>query len=131
LLINTLFSLPFIIINEAKITHEVEKSSCKAFGKLSLNLAFEKAGQKNHKVDRFSVIGLSLILGTPCSRRLLAFRSTSIHSHQEAIKAFELKFDWDTANADASGDSKVVLLRIIFDDIRGLDGEIAIPLRPT
>jgi hypothetical protein len=130
-LVNSLFSLPFIVVSEANITHEVEKSSFKSIGKLHLNLSIEKAGQKNHKDDRFSMTGVSLILGTPCSRRLLGFRSVSIHSHQEAAKALELKFDWEAANSDFSEECKFVLLRIMFDEIRGLDGEIAIPLRDT
>jgi hypothetical protein len=40
----------------------------------------------------------------------------------------ELTFDWSTANADGGTDGGKAILRLLFDEIRGFDLEVAAQL---
>ena len=41
----------------------------------------------------------------------------------------ELEFDWNDANADGGEDQGLVMLRLLWEEIRGFDAEMLIPLK--
>eukprot|EP00978_Attheya_sp_CCMP212_P023867 scaffold74006_cov53-Attheya_sp.AAC.2 len=53
-------------------------------------------------------------------------RSSSSSSQRKSV---ELSFDWDMVNAHGGQDGGFIVLRLLLEDVRGMDAEIRIPLR--
>ena len=124
-MIKAVFSLPFVSINATKVSSDVEKTSGTNIGKLRINMTIEGGNRGNYGVS--SQMSLSLVLGTPQSKRLLSQRTIGVHS--VTGKEIDLEFDWSAANAGGGEGGGFMILRLLFEEHRGLDGEIRIPLR--
>ena len=125
-MLRSIFSLPFIAINTTSVSSEVEKTTGASVGKLRINMTVEGGNRGNNGVP--SQTSVSLVLGTPQSKRLLSQRTISIHNTMRG-KDVDLQFDWSAANEEGGEGGGRMILRILFEELRGLDGEITIPLR--
>ena len=67
-------------------------------------------------------MSLSLVLVTPQSKRLLAQRTIGVHGAVTG-KEVDLEFDWSAANAGGGEGGEFMILRLLFDELRGLDGD--------
>lgn len=122
--LDTVYSLPLISIDNVKLSQQVEKTTGKNAGKLNLDLVIcSKKGSNS------SPLTLALVLGTPQRRTLLAHRTIGIGHNGKVTKSVELSFDWSAANADAGENGGFVILRLLLEEIRGLDTQVALPLR--
>lgn len=125
-MIRSIFSLPFISINATSVSSEIEKTTGASVGKLRVNMTIEGGSRGNNGAP--SQTSLSLVLGTPQSKRLLAQRTISIHNTMKG-KDVDLQFDWIAANEGGGEGGGHMILRLLFEELRGLDGEITVPLR--
>jgi hypothetical protein len=125
-MVKSVFSLPFISINATSVSSEVEKTTGASIGKLRVNMTIEGGSRGNNGVP--SQTSVSLVLGTPQSKRLLSQRTISIHDTLKG-KDVDLHFDWSAANEGGGEGGGRMILRLLFEELRGLDVEITIPLR--
>ena len=73
---------------------------------------------------------LVMLLGSFQQRILLAETSVTISRNKGTWTVpKELDFDWAAANADGGEGSGQVVLRLLWEEIRGFDTELVIPLR--
>ena len=123
--LDSVYSLPLILIDNVKFSQQAEKTTSKNTGKLNLNLVICcKSGNNNNS----SPLTLALVLGTPQHRILLAHGTIGIGHHGKVTKSVELLFDWSAAKADAGESGGFVILRLLLEEIRGLDAQVALPL---
>mmetsp|Transcript_14889 Transcript_14889/g.36486 ORF Transcript_14889/g.36486 Transcript_14889/m.36486 type:complete len:2187 (-) Transcript_14889:153-6713(-) len=138
--LGSLFSLPLVTIKDAKIYHEIGKTDGKGTGTLKLTLMVERESpKKNNRGSRGGreddFCSLVLVLGSFEKSKLLATKDFPITSQYQkkdghhATVACELQFDWKTANVYGGLDGGHVVLRLLLDTVRGLDSEVAIPLK--
>lgn len=128
--LDALYNLPLIRLKETSIRIETEKASDKSIGILKIDLEVErqKSISLRKKNDDSSVL-LTLLLGTMQQGFLLARETVRISKFNTFSIRRELTFDWASANADAGEDKGCVVLRLMIDEIRGLDSEIFLPLK--
>lgn len=129
-MLNMIYALPWYGIEELKVTHEVDKKSGRSIGKLNISLAIESSSQSRHRGgnnSRADATSLVLVLGTPQRKTLLAHTSVTMHNSNK--KEVELSFDWSAANAGGGDRAGHMILRLLVEEHRGLDGEIMVPLR--
>ena len=122
--LDSVYALPLISVENVNVSQQVGKTTGMSTGILSLEVVVSHDGSqhKNHG----GPVSLSLVLGTPQRRTLLAY--LSIRMGRESVKV-DLTFDWNTANADGGQNGGAVILRLLLDETRGLDSEITVPLR--
>jgi replicative superfamily II helicase len=130
--LNMLYNIPQIQLTEATINFDVDKVTKKSIGKLSVSIDIERTNPRlnNSKERNDNSFTLTLLLGSWNQRLLLAnnspirisrFGKWTIHK--------ELTFDWEKANADGGQQgNKKVILRLLMDEVRGLDLEVFISL---
>lgn len=119
-MVKSVFSLPFFsIVDDIKVTQTVEKTTMKYVGKLQISIAID-CGESHVGAPDMTV---ALVLGTPDTKTLLAYRSIRFH-RSSSKKEVELQFE---GSADLAGRGYIVL-RLFLEECRGLDGEIMIPL---
>jgi len=128
--LNTLYNLPMFRLKETSIRIETEKVSGKSIGKLKIDLEVERQKNKSSKKknDDRSVT-LTLLLGTMQQGFLLARETVNISKFDTFSISKELTFDWASANAHGGEDKGSVILRLMIDEIRGLDSEVILPLQ--
>ena len=124
-MVKSVHSLPFVSIIESDVRCDVEKATGRAVGTLRINMSMNGGEVSFTSATQSS---LSLVLGTPQRKTLLANRSIRVHGHVTK-KQVELEFDWSAANAGGGEGEGFMILRLLFEEFRGLDGEIHIPLR--
>jgi hypothetical protein len=139
-----LSAIPLPSIEEVKCYCEVEKTSGKSVGVLKFNLIvageYDKrggggagGGRKGNKDDGEGTIGLMAVLGTHQGRFLLKHKSLSgislRGSKESAKRSIEMKFDWQKANAHGGIEGGFVTLRLLCENVRGMDVEVSVPLR--
>lgn len=125
--LDSVYSLPLISIDNVKFSQQAEKTTSKNTGKLNLDLVICcKLGNNNN--NNSSPLTLVLVLGTPQHRTLLAHGTIGIGHHGKVTKSVELLFDWSAAKVDAGESGGFVILRLLLEEIRGLDAQVALPL---
>lgn len=119
-MVTSVFSLPFFsIIDDIKVTKDVDKTTMRSVGKLQISIAID-GGESHAGAPDMTV---ALVLGTPHTKTLLAHRSVRFH-RSSSKKEVELQFAW---SADFASRGHIIL-RLFLEECRGLDGEIMIPL---
>lgn len=128
-----LHSLPTFEIKEAVVRHEVEKASGVSRGKLHISLEFNREERKTSRRKKVGQGELSytlvLLVGSFKQSMLLSESSLSISRNGTWVVSKELDFDWSAANADAGEGKGQIVLRLLWEEIRGLDAEMVIPIK--
>ena len=132
-----LFSLPQFSITFANAYHEVDKKSGESRGRLKLSLEFEREepARRKHSRGRIGNDGgddfaftLVILVGTFAQRMVLTDASLSVpRGNGTWTVSKELDFDWKTAISDG-GEDRQIVLRFLWEEIRGLDAEMYIGL---
>lgn len=135
--LDRLFSIPVFSVTFANVHHEVEKKSGESRGRLKLSLEFQreeparqrKGGGRNGRGGDDVSYTLVLIVGSFIQRTVLteSFLSVSRGKGTWTVSK-ELDFDWKAATADGGEDQQVVL-RLLWEEIRGFDAEVVIPFK--
>lgn len=129
-ILDSLYSIPRVSLTESQVRHSVDKESGKSIGILRLKLEVDQNfnHSKKNEMDDFSTC--VIVLGTLEQRMLLARTEFSTgHSKKNTSIEKEIKFDWDLANADGGEGGGSIVLRILQDNIRGMDLEAEVKLR--
>ena len=136
-----LSAIPLPSIEEVKCYCEVEKTNGKSVGVLKFNLIvageYGKRGgggsRKGNKDNNDGTVGFMAVLGTHQGRFLLNHKSLSgisLRGIRESTKrSVEMKFDWQKANAHGGIEGGFVTLRLLCENVRGVDVEVSVPLR--
>ncbi len=127
-LLDSIYSLPLMTIGNIHVSQHVEKVTGTINGIVSLEIIINEEDSRRKK-QHGDPMNLALVLGTPRRRTLLSYQSIAIGRNGTVKKSVNISFDWNTANANGGEDGGVVILRLLLSDVRGLDSEIAIPLR--
>ena len=129
-----LYSVPICWKLEATVQHEVDKVSGKSRGMLKLVLEFQMEeparNNRNGRNGQKSSFTLLLVLGTLKQGVVLTESSLSVSSNCKGKWTItkELDFDWDAAHA-AGGEGKgLIILRLLWEEIRGFDSEMTVSL---
>lgn len=128
-ILDSVYELPFITVENIKLSQLVEKVTGTTNGVLSLEVVISHQDRHSRKKHHSEPMTLSLVLGTPQRRTLLTHQSIGAGHSGHVKKSVELSFDWNTANADGGESGGIVILRLLLEEVRGLDSEIAVPLR--
>lgn len=130
--LNHLYSIPVLSITSAAVHHEVDKTSGKSRGKLKLTLEFQREEPpKRRKGSRRddSSYSLILVLGSFTQGAILGDASLSVPQRNGTwTVSKELEFDWGVANADGGEGKGQMVLRLLWEEIRGFDSEMTIPV---
>jgi replicative superfamily II helicase len=127
--INALFSLPLYRLANASIRIENEKATGKSIGKLQVTVEVERQNNMPGKGREKESLTLTLLLGSMQQRFLLAHESVRVSRFGRWTINKELSFDWSIAIADGGESKGSVVLRLLVDEVRGLDTEIVLGLQ--
>jgi len=128
--VDALYSLPLVRLTEASIRLESEKSLSSRGGKLKITMEIERQKSKSTKPrDKDQALTVTLLLGSKQQRFLLAHESVRISRFGTFSISRELTFDGSNAVADGGEDRGNVVLRVLVEEIRGLDYEVEFPLK--
>lgn len=129
-ILDSLYSIPRVLVTSAQLRHTVAKDSGKSVGILHLKLEVDKSSEHSKKKDTNDFSTCVIVLGTVEQRMLLAQTDFSIgHSAKTTSIEKEITFDWDVANADGGEGGGSVVLRILLDSVLGMDTETFVKLR--
>jgi hypothetical protein len=129
-ILDSLYSLPKVTVSEALVSHLVDKTNGKSRGTLKIVIQVDRDTNKSKnsaRSDGFS--SLAVLLGSFERRRLLAHTEMSVSQGGSRSVTKEIDFDWDSANADGGEGEGFVILRLLLDNVRGMDSEVFIRLR--
>jgi Sec63 Brl domain len=126
--IDALYALPLVRLTDASIRIENEKDNGKSIGKLKIAVEVERQNSRSGKSRGSDSLTLTLLLGSMQQRFLLAHDSVRISRFGSWTVHKELTFDWSIAHADGGKDGGKVVLRLLLEEIRGLDTEVLLRL---
>ena len=126
-MLDFLFSTPLISVENLQILHKVDKTSGVTRGNLKVSLEIQRGSFKSGGKDSGS-FSLCVALGSSQRRTLLAHTIVQISRTGKWTQNIDLDFDWDAANADGGDGSGSMILRLILEQIRGLDAEVVVPI---
>lgn len=125
-----LYSIPAFKIKKASVHHEIEKSSGEMRGKIKISLDLYREERKStNKKEYGNSFTLVLVVGSYKQRMLLAESSLVVSRTGTWTVTKELDFDWQLANANAGEGNGKVVLRLLWEEVRGLDAEMVVPLK--
>jgi len=130
--LNHLFALPTFSVARANVYHVIDKQSGESRGHLKVSLEFQSEEALNQRKIRrdsdASTFTLVLLVGSYTQGMLLAEAAVSVAKSGQGTWTVskELEFDWKTAAADGGEDQQIVL-RLLWEEIRGFDAEMIIP----
>lgn len=131
--LDAMYALPFVSVDNVTLSQTVEKATGVTTGEVSLNVSIsqEASHHQDHQKNRArGPMSLALVLGTPLRKTLLTQQTIGFgQSNATVKKSVKLAFDWNAANADGGESGGAVILRLLFDEVRGLDSELLVPLR--
>lgn len=127
-ILDFLYSTPLVTIEALQVLHRVNMTSGTSRGNLKLILRIQRDNCKSGGKEA-SDFALSAVLGSFQRRGLLAHRVIQISRTGTWSQEVNIEFDWDAANADGGDGSGSMILRLIFDQIRGLDAELVVAIR--
>lgn len=130
--LNFVYGIPTIEIEKIVVRTEVDKSSGKNIGQISFELCTERAsamkGQKGSKQQSGTSIAVSL--GTPEGRNLLCSKIVTIGKNVGLVRRkIEMNFDWSMANACGGSEGGEMIIRVLHENVMGMDLEKPVPLR--
>jgi activating signal cointegrator complex subunit 3 len=126
--LNILYGLPLISFTNAVMHYEQEKGTNKGMGKLSVTVDVERCNTANPRSDMARSEGkesshtLTMLLGSYNQRFLLASCTLRISRFGTWTATKDLTFDWERAKLDGNK----VVLRLLIDEVRGLDHEVTL-----
>lgn len=119
------YNLPMLTVTQTEISRHVDgRTDSKLTGKLCVTLEVERIKGKNQPPSNNESLSLTLLLGSANQRLLLAQNSIRIGRYGKWTTERSLSFDLDSAQACGT----YVLLRLLVDEVRGLDMEYMIQL---
>jgi hypothetical protein len=134
--IKKLYGLPLITFTKSAMNVEFDKATNKSIGKLILSIDIDRASPPssrntytNGSKDSNNSITLMVLLGSYHQRTLLSTSTVRISRYGTWTTQKELLFDWHKAKSD--GDSDKVIVRLLLDEVRGLDLEMIISLNES
>uniref|UniRef100_A0A7S1DCV9 SEC63 domain-containing protein n=1 Tax=Cyclophora tenuis TaxID=216820 RepID=A0A7S1DCV9_CYCTE len=132
-MLDSVYATPLYSVEEAKVSHEVDKALGKSVGKLAITVEIQYENVKRGRSrDEDTPLTLTVLLGTRLQKSLLAHSTLSLPRRGEKAspskKKLELKFDWAVANAGGGEEGGSMTLRFLMEDLRGLDTELVVPL---
>lgn len=125
--LDALSALPVVTISDITVRNEVDKTSGKNKGKMTIVLDIQR--QKRKTGRNAESCTLNLVLGSWQQRMLLSDASIRLTRFGSWKVTKELVFDWAAANADGGIDGGKMILRLLFDEIRGFDSETIVNLK--
>lgn len=127
--IDALYNLPLCRLTEASIRIENEKETGRSIGNLQVAVEVERRKSISGKGRDRESLTLTLLLGSMQQRFLLSHESIRISRFGLWTINKELSFDCSLANADGGEDRGNVILRLLVEEIRGLDIEVILRLK--
>lgn len=131
--INTLYGFPLISVSSWAMNFEVDKMTNQSVGKLILSIDINRTASPsssnthtNGSKYGSNSVTLMILLGSYHQRFLLSTSTVRISRHGSWTIQKELVFDWNKAKSD--GDSDKVIVRLLLDEVRGLDSEMIVSL---
>jgi Sec63 Brl domain len=121
------YSLPMITVTQTEVSHGIGKTDCKLTGKLQVTVEVERIkGKTNNRINNKSTdsMSLTLLVGSANQHFLLAHDNVRMGRFGKWTAERTLYFDWDSAKADGNH----LMLRLLVDEVRGLDMEYMIQL---
>jgi activating signal cointegrator complex subunit 3 len=121
------YSLPMITVTQTEVSHGIGKTDCKLTGKLQVTVEVERIkGKTNNRINNKSTdsMSLTLLVGSASQNFLLAQDNVRMGRFGKWTAERSLLFDWDSAKADGNH----LMLRLLVDEVRGLDMEYMIQL---
>jgi hypothetical protein len=128
--LDSLYLLPKVTVREALVSHVVDKTNGKSRGTLKIVIEIDRDTNKSKNSARnggFSL--LAVLLGSFERRLLLAQTEMSVSHGGSRSVTKEIDFDWDSANADGGEGEGFIILRLLLDNVCGMDSEVLIRLR--
>merc|ERR1712154_668284 len=99
-----------------------------SFGTLTFNLVVTRETSLSKK-ELDNKIGFAALVGSNVGHYLLGHTSIPMQSNRIMNRKVEIKFEWAKANANGGPDGGYIVLRVLYEGIRGLDLEYLIPMR--
>jgi hypothetical protein len=134
--LNMLYGLPLITVTAPIMNFEVDKRTNRSIGKLILSINIDRANPSSNKKiltngskDSNNSVTVMVLLGSYHQRLLLASSTIRITRYGSWTIQKELEFDWNKAKSD--GDSNKVIIRLLLDEVRGLDLEMIVSLNES
>ena len=134
--INKLYGYPLTAIVKSAVKFEVDKGANKSVGKLMLSIDIDRSSppsgrnaRSNGSKDDNNSFTLMILLGSYHQRLLLSTSSVRLSRYGSWTIQKELVFDWHKAKNDGSGDKLIV--RLLIEEVRGLDWEMVIGLKES
>jgi hypothetical protein len=127
-ILDSLFSTPLIAVEDLQVTHEVHKATGKSVGTLKVTLDIQRGNNHTGKNGDDRSLSLSLVLGSFNNRALLGHSVLQIARNGKWSVTKEIEFDWSAANADGGEGGGSMILRLILEEVRGLDSELIVGL---
>lgn len=129
--LDALYALPQLRLLECKISNDIDKRTGQSTGRAKVKLGIDRIQPtRKAKTDEDkNSLTLNLLLGSYQQGFLLASSNLRLSRFGQWTVERELEFDWAAANADGGEDGGRVTLRLLFDEVRGLDSEATIALR--
>ena len=131
-----IYGIPVVTIENLIVRNEIEKSTGKTIGLISFDLVIERAtkmrlrnkAKRVQRMEKEPSSSLVVALGTPIGRNLLCFKSIGIgNSMGYTRKEVKMNFDWSMANAGGGSDGGKMILRLLHENVIGMDFEQAVP----
>ena len=127
--LNRLYSIPAFSVTEVTVHHDVEKTTGKSRGKLNVSIEFQRDEPPRKKRGEDFSYSLVLVLGSFTQGMVLGETSLSVSRGNGTWSiSKEIEFDWSAANADGGEGKGQMVLRLLWEEIRGFDAEMFIPI---
>ena len=127
--VDVLYSMPLVSLKSASIKSHTEKSTGRTLGKLSLELEVHRESSARSDAQSKSDHSLSIICGTFQQGMLLSRISVMLARRGTWTITKDLDFDWSMANADGGVDGGKIVVRLLLNEVRGLDFEFVAALK--
>jgi hypothetical protein len=125
--VNALYRLPRVDVKSSAVTQQVSKATGQSVGKLELKLEIERQNDRTGGTSH-NELSLTLLVGTYQQKMLLGQSSIRLNRFGKYDVARTIEFDWNRANADGGEEGGRMIVRLLFDKVRGLDAEMKVRL---
>ena len=127
--LDRLYAVPLLKSVDSKVTTEVDKATGMMRGKLKLSMEIERTSDKKMLGRSRSEVSLTVLVGSLRQGMLLSKAQIRLAREGKWSVSKELGFDWNTANADGGEDGGSLWVRFLFNEVRGFDQQLRVPLR--
>ena len=131
--VNALYGFPLVALTKSVTYFEVDEGTNKTRGKLIISINLDRLNPQSSRhtstttsKDNANSFTLTILLGSYEQRFLLSSSSVRISRCGNWSIQKELSFDWQKAKSDGNGEN--VIVRLLIDEVRGLDSEMIVRL---